>query len=164
MMRRFHVASRVLLSTFLVLPLAACPNPPAMSEADALEVVADDAQPTASPGEDPASGLEIIEIAPGEGHTVVLTEDGSVWTCGNGGDGQLGWEQTDYCFSGVRVVGLPAISDVAAGTGYSIFLAEDGSVWGAGYGFDERLGPTESTRFTEPVELGIDDSRVVLGG
>ncbi len=100
-------------------------------------------------------GSGIVEIAAGEGHTVVLTADGSVWTCGNGGDGQLGWEQTEMCFWGVRVEGLPTIRDIAAGTGYSVFLAEDGELWGAGFGHDERLGPQVDGRVTTPVVLGI---------
>jgi len=149
-MREVRAPNRVLWLLVLTLPLAACPRsgggaPPA---ADSPSVSAD--------GGDAASGLSIAEIAPGEGHTVALAGDGSVWTSGNGGDGQLGFEQTEIYFHGVRVEGMPPMLDVAAGTGYSIFLTEDGSLWGAGYSADERLGPTVSERLTTPAELGID--------
>ena len=100
--------------------------------------------------------IEIVDVGLGEEHTVLVTEDGAVYSCGLGGNGQLGWPQTVECFWGVRVEGLPEISDVAAGSAFSAFLDRTGKVWGAGYGHDERLGATEARDFDRPVELGIE--------
>ncbi len=105
---------------------------------------------------DTGAGSTVVHIAPGEGHVVLLADDGTVWTCGNGGDGQLGFEQLEECFWGVRVDGLPTVTDVAAGTAYSLFLAENGKLWGTGYGFGGQLGPRLDERTYEPIELGID--------
>lgn len=158
-MSRLRLHSRLLLTVVLVVPLAACPNS-CVESSPAIKgeefAAASGAAPAAQANDGAPGALEIVEIAPGESHTVVLTADGSAWTCGNGGDGQLGREYTEECFEGLRVEGLPAIRDVAAGTGYTVFLAENGRLWGAGYGFDERLGPTADARFTQPVELGIE--------
>ncbi len=148
-MTRLHTMLSVSLCAVL---LAACPETPAARVPAESAATAEGVAQAAENGSDDV----VVEIAPGESHTVFLTADGTVWTCGNGGDGQLGWEQTEECFWGVPVEGLPSVAAVAAGTAFSVFLAEDGSLWGAGYGFDERLGPTASERFSRPVELGIE--------
>ena len=158
-MRRFRIPSHLFLTGLLALFLAACPDSctrslPNPGEQKATGPVGE-LRPTDPSDGGAGAGAKIVEIAPGAEHAVVLTADGSVWTCGNGGDGQLGWEQTDMCFWGVAVEGLPAIRDIAAGSAYSVFLAEDGTLWGAGYGFDKRLGPTEQERFMTPIELGL---------
>ena len=139
--------------------LMGCPSGPPEDRADESGVeitfAADAERETDRGSSSGDSGPRIVEIDSGEAHTLVLLADGSVWSCGNGGDGQLGWIYDEECFSAVRIDGLPKIRDVAAGSAFSIFIAEDGSVWGAGYGHDERLGPTPAERFETPIEIGV---------
>ncbi|MGI9329071.1 MAG: RCC1 domain-containing protein [Pseudomonadales bacterium] len=99
----------------------------------------------------------IVQIAAGSQHSALLTADGSVYSCGLGGNGQLGWPQNEYCYFPVPVEGLPPIVKVAAGSSMSLYLSEDGELWGAGYGADERLGPMPTTDVSTPVALGISN-------
>ena len=62
----------------------------------------------------------IVGLAPGTFHTVLVTQDGSVWSTG---------VNTDGVSEGfIRVIENNAIA-AAAGTGYSIVLKQDGAVW-----------------------------------
>ncbi|KAL5074110.1 hypothetical protein RYX36_013094 [Vicia faba] len=86
---------------------------------------------------------KVVDIAAGESHTLLLSEDGSVYSWGRGMFGRLGLgfgSQNDQLFpvkvkfenpSGssdcVKIVGI------AAGAYHSLALAEDGSVWCWGY-------------------------------
>ncbi|MGK9146827.1 hypothetical protein KXS11_04265 [Plantibacter flavus] len=89
-----------------------------------------------------ASELDVVQVAAGVRHSLLLTRDGSVYAYGSGADGQLG----SGLFSGssvpVRVVGgaqggtaLSRIVQVVAGDNISAALADDGTVyvWGSGY-------------------------------
>jgi alpha-tubulin suppressor-like RCC1 family protein len=73
-----------------------------------------------------------IQVSLGAWHTMVLTENGDIYTCGRNTFGQLGsqsWENTNKL---VKVEGLPPIVEIAAGSYHSLALAEDGSIWGWG--------------------------------
>ena len=133
-MKSFHPSALMFVALVSVLFLAGCPSSciEASPSPEAAQSDATGGETTAEAGpRGERATLEIVEVAAGEAHTVALAGNGSVWTCGNGGDGQLGWEQTEMCFSGRRVEGLPAIRDVAAGTAFSVFLAEDGELLGS---------------------------------
>ena len=77
-------------------------------------------------------------------HTLVVTQDGALWACGDGGDGQLGLNDKGNrrrfqrvgagAFGGARVVAA------AAGGEHSAAVTEDGALWTWGCGEHGRLG------------------------
>ncbi len=73
-------------------------------------------------------------IAAGEGHSVALLADGTVWTAGlNGGSGALG----TGTFGGsvatpVQVIGLTNVVDIKAAYNHTLALRSDGTVWAWG--------------------------------
>jgi alpha-tubulin suppressor-like RCC1 family protein len=74
---------------------------------------------------------EVIAIAAGEGHTVAVKSDGTVWTFGKNESGQLG-RVTDPKLTDpvpVQVAGLSGIRAVAAGSSHTLALAADGTVF-----------------------------------
>lgn len=98
-----------------------------------------------------ADGLEnvkIIKAAAGTYHTVLLDEEGNVWTAGTSLYGTLGretsaaggnyanptFEKVTDGISGVK------ITDIAAGGYHSVLLDENGNVWTAGSNLNGELG------------------------
>ena len=86
-----------------------------------------------------AEGLDNVKIVGASGgtaHTVLLDENGNVWTAGNNLQGQLGrqtaknvdpkFEKVADGISGVK------ITAIAAGSRYTVLLDESGNVWTAG--------------------------------
>lgn len=89
-----------------------------------------------------ASELDVVQVAAGVRHSLLLTRDGAVYAFGSGADGQLGTGLFSGSSVPVRVVGgaqggaaLGRIVQVAAGDNISAALSDDGTVyvWGSGY-------------------------------
>jgi alpha-tubulin suppressor-like RCC1 family protein len=82
-------------------------------------------------------GVRAVAVAAGSRHSLILTDDGAVYSCGDGGGGKLGhnddalmhWVPTRIkALDGVRVAA------VAAGWTHSMCVLRDGRVltWGSG--------------------------------
>ncbi|XP_010249566.1 PREDICTED: guanine nucleotide exchange factor SRM1 isoform X2 [Nelumbo nucifera] len=124
---------------------------------------------------------KIVAVAAGEAHTLALTGDGSVYSCGRGTFGRLGTgKETDELLP-VRVdfdlsnkkrafhekpeQEKPKFVDIAAGAYHSLALEDDGSVWCWGYNVYGQLGLTAENSLVpcfldQFLELGSPDSSV----
>lgn len=94
---------------------------------------------------------KIVSVECGEFHTVLLDEDGNVWTAGQNDDGQLGREtsaDSDSTFTQVTVGDSVKIKSIAAGFGHTVLLDEDGNVWTAGWNYFGQLGRTDDDNLT----------------
>ena len=88
------------------------------------------------------AGERVVAVSVGSDHSLALTADGAVWSCGSGYFGQLGHgdEQSQLlpkkveAFTGRRVVA------VSAGDFHSLAVTADGAVWSWGSGGFGRLG------------------------
>ena len=78
-------------------------------------------------------------VAAGDKHSMVLKQDGSVWTAGENIHGQLGDGSTIRRRIFVKVVSA-GVTAVAAGDSYSMVLKQDGSVWATGSNSNGKLG------------------------
>mmetsp|Transcript_98063 Transcript_98063/g.194124 ORF Transcript_98063/g.194124 Transcript_98063/m.194124 type:complete len:977 (+) Transcript_98063:155-3085(+) len=80
-------------------------------------------------------GLKISTIATGESHTLFLTEEGRVWTCGSGICGLLGHGGTEDSPQPrvVEALAHARITNVAVGVRHSVAVSEKGQVftWGS---------------------------------
>ena len=70
-------------------------------------------------------------IVAGSQHSMMLKEDGSVWTTGCNIDGQLGHRSNSGSTAFVEVMSSGAAL-VAAGAFHSMVVMQDGSVWATG--------------------------------
>lgn len=88
-----------------------------------------------------ALGLPVIKsIASGEGHSIALAEDGTVWTWGCNGYGRLGvgthsWNnhQTTPIKADLSTINGETVKQVEAGDKASYILTESGRVYACGY-------------------------------
>jgi len=91
---------------------------------------------------DALADQRVIAVSAGAHHSLALTADGSVWSCGYGYACQLGHGDRQIqllpkkveAFAGQRVVA------VSAGGSHSLALAADGAVWSWGWGGQGQLG------------------------
>jgi hypothetical protein len=96
----------------------------------------------------------------GRGHTLVVTQDGALWACGGGSNGQLGLDDTEDrhvferlagttgpAFGGARVVAA------AAGHEHSAAVTEDGALWTWGANYAGHLGHRDRQKRFVPTRV-----------
>ena len=89
-------------------------------------------------------------------YSMVLKQDGSVWTTGKNSDGQLGDGSTTDKSSFAQVL-FGAAQVVAAGRDFSMVLKQDGSVWATGKNNHGQLGDgtvDSKSRFVQIISKG----------
>lgn len=112
---------------------------------------------------------DVVAVADGHDHVVVLKTDGTVWTAGSNWYGQLGTgEATSVRREQLaQVPGLTGVVAVDASLVTSIALKADGTVWmwgGNGYGQLART-PVEPWYSNVPVQIpGLTDVKAVSAG
>ena len=74
----------------------------------------------------------VRSVACGHEHTLVLKQNGTVWTCGINGQGQLGNGGNNPSGTFLQVVGTTNVIQVAGGYTHSMALKSDGTVWAWG--------------------------------
>ena len=90
--------------------------------------------------------VKIRAVAAGQYHTILIDENGGVWTAGYNSDGQLG--RSENVNSGMpntvfkKAEGLDNVKIVGAsgGTAHTVLLDESGNVWTAGNNLHGQLG------------------------
>ncbi len=95
----------------------------------------------------------VIAIAGGFAHTIVLKDDGTVWAWGNNRNGQLGDGTTITRDAPVRVSGLTGVTAIAAGVGHIIALKSDGTVWAWGANYSGQLGDDTTINRYTPIQV-----------
>jgi len=108
----------------------------------------------------PAAPSGIIAVAAGRAHTLALARDGTIWSWGDNGYGQLGDGTTTDASMPLHLAGPGApreIIAVAVGPYSSLALARDGTVWGWGYNGTEQLGtdPACALNCALPVRVSL---------
>lgn len=123
--------------------------------------------PTKVYGVQPFSSGSILKLAVGSGSaytngtmSAVVRDDGTVWTWGGGGSGQLGVNSTANYNYPVQVLGqggsgyLTNVVDVKIGAGHVIALKSDGTVWAWGFNNSGQIGNNVSgTNALTPVQV-----------
>jgi alpha-tubulin suppressor-like RCC1 family protein len=74
----------------------------------------------------------IIDVSAGDGHSLALREDGSVWAWGANDRGQLGSSDRAQHDSALRIDAIQDVVAIAAGGSHSVALLRDGSAWAWG--------------------------------
>ena len=113
---------------------------------------------------------DVKQIACGYNCTVILKTDGTVWTCGYNGYGQLGLgnNTSQKIFTKVTTNVSNDVKQIACGVDHTVILKNDGSVWACGYNYDGELGlgnTTSQTIFTQvTTNINNDVKQIACGG
>jgi len=98
---------------------------------------------------------DVVSIASGQGHTLFLKNDGTVWAVGSNYYGQFGNGSTTSKYAPSLV--MSGVSAIAAGDYHSLFLKTSGEVLGAGYNLSGQLG-FFNTYYAHAYPGGVIDS------
>ena len=102
-------------------------------------------------------------IEAGDGHTVALKSDGTLWAWGWNYNGQLGDGTTEEVrYTPVQVGSATNWAAVAAGYWHTIALQLDGTLWAWGYNNNGQLGTGDNTDRCSPVQIGSDTDWVAV--
>ena len=96
----------------------------------------------------------VVAIATGDGHTVALKQDGTVWTWGLNASGQLGdGTQFNHRTTPAPVPGLSGVAVIVAGYDHTLALKQDGTVWAWGNNSYGQVGDGTTVDRTTPVQV-----------
>eukprot|EP00164_Ancoracysta_twista_P004908 GFYU01006672.1.p1 GENE.GFYU01006672.1~~GFYU01006672.1.p1 ORF type:complete len:690 (+),score=188.72 GFYU01006672.1:180-2249(+) len=110
-------------------------------------------------------GKRVRQIACGANHTVVLTDEGDVYSWGGSGDGQLGHGDKKKLVKPKAVQALAGknISSVACGHRHTAALTADGCLYTWGYGSHGRLGHNSASDEIEPRVVSNTEGDIQYG-
>jgi uncharacterized repeat protein (TIGR03803 family) len=116
----------------------------------------------------PQPGTQWLSIATGGLHTAAVRGDGTLWTWGANGDGQLGDGTTTQRTTPGQVGSDSNWLKVTAGRSFTVALRAGGTLWAWGYNSDGQMGNgvASSTDQLLPMQIGTasDWADVVSGG
>ncbi len=120
------------------------------------------------------SGLtDVIAIAAGSSHSIVLKADGTVWAWGSNSAGQLGDKTTIDSPTPIQVSDLADVAAIASRGDHSLALKTDGTIWTWGDNYHGQLGVTTTETCGEystpcsstPMEVsGLTDVIAIAAG
>lgn len=101
-------------------------------------------------------------------HSVFLSIDGHVFTCGHGHGGRLGQnsEKTALTPHPIKGLGSTICQEIAAGQDHLVLLTEDGQVWTCGLNTYHQLGhvpPPERLLIPRPLSLKFKEQKEFVG-
>src|SRR3546814_3629047 len=97
-------------------------------------------------------------IAAGEGHSLIVEADGTLWGAGHNNNSQLGDDSTRNHSKPIRI--LDSVQAVAAGSGHSMMLKTDGSLWMVGFDGGGQLGDGGNINRKTPFPLDRKSTRL----
>jgi len=83
-----------------------------------------------------------LEVAAGDLHSLILCDDGTVWSCGAGWEGPLGHQDAapESILRCIAALSAMRVVSVAAGGAHSLAVSEGGALWSWGWGRFGQLG------------------------
>jgi len=100
------------------------------------------------------SGSNIwLDVKAGSYFTVGLQNDGTLWSWGYNGYGQLGLGDTNNRSSPEQIGSSNDWIDISAGTYHVIARKNDGSIWAWGENYNGKLGDNTTTNRSLPVQI-----------
>ena len=105
-----------------------------------------------SPVQIPGTTWSSISTAKDNNHSLATKTDGTLWSWGRNGSGQLGQSNRTYYSSPAQIPGT-TWSSVAAGSRHSFASKSDGTLWSWGYNPQGQLGQSNTTYYSSPVQI-----------
>lgn len=103
-----------------------------------------------------------LEVAGGEGQTLILRYDSTVWASGLNEYGQLGDSTSISKTQFIQVA--EHVKSIAAGYDHSLILKNDGTVWGAGLNYYGQIGDSTYTVMRKTFVRVASDVKSISAG
>ena len=87
-------------------------------------------------------------------YSMAIKTDGTLWSWGSNGYGELGLSNTIARSSPVQVGALTNWSQVTSGKYHTAAIKTDGTLWSWGYNYFGQLGLSDQTHRSSPVQVG----------
>ena len=103
---------------------------------------------------------DIESVYCGYYYTLILKNDGTLWSCGDNGFGQLGLGDTDHRYTFVQIItNTNNIKSIYCGSSYILILKNDGTLWGCGWNVRGPLGlgDTNSRKTFTQITTNVDN-------
>ena len=113
--------------------------------------------------------LRVLQLSPGDSHSLALLDNGQVWSWGDNTSGQLGIGSVISSLVPIRVlqadseIPLENIVEIAAGAFHSLALSSDGYIWSFGLNQNGQLGNGGPVYTTSPIKVQTSTLENVLG-
>ncbi|XP_057674688.1 probable E3 ubiquitin-protein ligase HERC1 isoform X1 [Corythoichthys intestinalis] len=99
----------------------------------------------------PLSGKVVVCVSAGYRHSAAVTNDGELYTWGEGDFGRLGHSDSQSRNTPTLVKDISGVGQVACGSSHTIAVAQDGrTVWSFGGGDNGKLGHGDTNRVYRP--------------
>ena len=105
-----------------------------------------------------------VQVSCGYTYGVVLLTNGTVWTWGTGGNGELGNGTIGHNYTPGQVVGLSNITAISSGWKHTLALKSDGTVWAWGKNLNGELGDGTTISRSSPVQVHSLSNVVTVSG
>ncbi|MDB6015654.1 MAG: rcc [Pedosphaera sp.] len=106
-----------------------------------------------------------LQVSCGYTYGVALLTNGTVWTWGTGGNGELGNGTTGHSYTPVQVTGLSNVIATSSGWKHTLALKSDGTVWAWGKNLSGELGDGTTINQSNAVQvLNVSNIVAVSGG
>jgi len=92
--------------------------------------------------------VNIVQVASGNDHILILTVDGNVYGIGDNMYGQIGLPNKQYAIP-TLISNIHDIVQISCGSNHSMFLTSDGRVYGCGSNIDGELGIGNSKKYIQ---------------
>jgi len=119
-------------------------------------------------------GEKVVHVSGGIFYTMVVTEDGSLWACGDGhlgnlGIGHVGEISTPQRVGGGEMFGGQGVRMTSCAIAHTLILGKDNRMWACGRGSSNELGMGDNwlhggTDFTRDVPTLIPDTANFTNG
>jgi len=113
-------------------------------------------------------GTEWVQVAGGDHHSLLVHDDGTLWTCGYNNKGQLGDNTVTKRSSPIQTTaGGNSWKQAEGGQGHSAAVKIDATLWSWGFNSSGQLGDGTTTNKSSPVQTvagGTDWDQVACGG
>ena len=104
---------------------------------------------------------DVLQLAGGLNHTLLLKENGDLWVWGDNSQGQLGFADEKFYLQPQKL--LENVREIAAGDNFSMAIAQDRSLWVWGENSAGQLGLGDKVNRTKPERL-LSGVQAVQGG
>lgn len=100
------------------------------------------------------SGAVVVEVAAGGNHSLAILDDGTLWSWGGGGSGQLGHGIATNEFAPRQIGTANTWASISAGNNHSLALQDNGTLWSWGAGGEGQIGHGNNANGLYPRQIG----------